>query len=358
MGIFDDNLLYPGISALVAAMGPAGARAVGAFDRGLQLQSVMRQRDEQAQRDQKLRDILPQIFGQTNTVETPAALPPSDRMDLAADAELPDVQPTTSQPLYNTTKSTPVFSPRLQALGKAVGEVDPRAALSLATRGLQEKEDFKLGPGEAYYRGGEIVAERPALPPRPTTPPRPVYHTAGGETIASVYNPATGGWDERRAPVAPAPATPPRELSDIERQNIQNQIDTRNARLGLERQNTTSQVSERNARITRLQNITQKASDPKATLGQLSSSLNALVRERDSIETPDEDKQEIQTAIQAIRSRIAEVGGGAAAGQGGTPSGMPDPKKHKGKTGTDTATGTRYQSDGTKWVPIGKITEY
>ena len=33
-------------------------------------------------------------------------------------------------------------------------------------------------------------------------------------------------------------------------------------------------------------------------------------------------------------------------------SNMPDPAKYKGKTGTDTATGKRYKSDGTKWVEI------
>lgn len=71
-------------------------------------------------------------------------------------------------------------------------------------------------------------------------------------------------------------------------------------------QRTTRELNE--IRIKRLKQTMELANDPKATLGQLSASLNALLRERDSIDTPPEEKAEISQAIRVIRQRITEIG--------------------------------------------------
>ena len=74
----------------------------------------------------------------------------------------------------------------------------------------------------------------------------------------------------------------------------------------IERTKTDTALSR--ARTKRLELAGRIAGDPRSTLGQLSSSLNALVRERDSFETSDQERPEINQAIRAIRSRLAEAG--------------------------------------------------
>ena len=78
--------------------------------------------------------------------------------------------------------------------------------------------------------------------------------------------------------------------------------------LDLRQENLKGQIEERKARTQHLRQMMDIANDPKATLGQLSAYANALLRERDSIETPEEDKPEITNELRRIRKRMAEMG--------------------------------------------------
>lgn len=84
--------------------------------------------------------------------------------------------------------------------------------------------------------------------------------------------------------------------------------------LDVRRRNLESQIEVRRNRENRLKEATNLVKDPKVTLGQLSASLNALIRERDSLDTPKEDKAEINLAINSIRRRMVELGKGSVGG--------------------------------------------
>jgi len=78
--------------------------------------------------------------------------------------------------------------------------------------------------------------------------------------------------------------------------------------------------------------------------------MNALIRERDSIETPEEDKPVINDAIRAVRSRLADIGknpngaqpAAAAPQPTAAPPGKPIGRTKDGKTVYQGADGKKY----------------
>ena len=96
-----------------------------------------------------------------------------------------------------------------------------------------------------------------------------------------------------------------------------------------------ARLGEIRARTSRINEALRIAKDPKATLGQLSAYGNFLVRQRDSYETPEEDKPQINEALKTITKRLGEhgmslgVGGSTVPGSSTQPGTTEQPKTYE-----------------------------
>lgn len=326
--------LLPLGAGFLAGLTPGTARMAHTGLATLGLVQQAQQRQEEERRRRKLAEAIPQLLGATNTVRTPAASLPATTTSLGLAAEEggqfgAGSVPQATEIAPETTRETPVFTPHARSLLSTVGEHAPEQALGIIARQLfKEEEPYTLGPGHARFRGGEKLAEVAPLTPQA------------------------------------------RPLNPLEERNIQSQIDERKARAAqvgqprplnpLEEQNIRSQMSERNARIGRLNSLTVSgAGGPQMTMGQLSASLNALIRNRSQPGLTSEEVEAIDRDIVEVRLAMAQVrnaGGGGAAGS--EMAQLPPAAKHNGKIVRDTQTGQRFQSNGTDWIPLQGGGEY
>jgi len=267
----------------------------------------------------------------------------------------------------------PVFSPQAQKLGEALAAANrPDLALGIASKVLMKEPEkpHVFGSPETGYYGLTSGQQQPTelvkgVGRRESTPPRPYFGEQGDQGVSSYCDPtnpkAVGGWVTEKTPLGAKPA---RQMSPEEQALSNARLRNEQARTGLIGAQTGAARSESDLRMQRLQNLKElasKASDPKTTTGQLSSSLNALLRERDSVAADEysaEEKADLNSAIKGIRSRLAELGRtqGAQSAQpaaaAATPPGKPIGKTKDGKivyesTEIDPRTGKprRYVAD-------------
>jgi len=335
------QLAYPILNTLLAASGNRGALAAHALNQGMGISNqyaAQRKADEQ---NALLRQKLGDIF--KSTTDTPAATLPGATTNLGlaseeaaglqglnepkeATAGTPSFasiapQPTTVAP----ATSKPAFTPAQQKLGEALSQANrPDLALGLIEKMMDRQRKLtQVRPGGALVdEEGNVTYQAPAAPVRQPTPPRPVIGEHG--TMIPTQDPNTGQWTWPEKPTASL-AAPARAISPEQKALEEAKLKTEQARPGLIGAQTgaaNAQATAARARADRLATLAKTASDPKTTTGQASAAMNALIRERDSIETPEEDKPIINDAIRAVRTRLAEIG----RNPNGAPGAAPPPK--------------------------------
>lgn len=327
----------------LAGATPGTARAAQGLATGMQMVGQAQEQKRQIARREEMNKRLSGLLGQTQPVNVNKV---GVNPETATFETVPEDQPfgdfysnpagAPPLPTYQATEQRPVFSDRDRRLGELAIEADrPELAFSLLTREPRQPHTFGSAETGYYAMGpdGQPQQVIPGVGRREPTPPRPVYTQMGGEGVRSVYNPQTGAWEESRQPLTPAPA---RQLGPEEKEFRAAQTESARSESALRRQ-----------RIQNLQNNMAKANDPKATAGQLSSAYNALIRDRDSVETPEEDKPVINDAIRQIRSRLAALGKdpnvqSAPSGQPALPQGKPIGRTKNGKMAYERPNGSRY----------------
>lgn len=363
---------YPLGLALLSATGQRGANAAYGLNTGLGIANRFNQQQKQDEQNKLLGQSLGSLLKSTTPVSTPTTVAAQQVNPSTASYEMPDTADNqaavpqrnsaqswrtamagavpSSVPLERVIKTSekPIFSPQAQKLGDALinaGRGD--ALLPIIARQVIKEQQAPHTFGNAELgmfrldENGQPVPLVPGVGRREATPPRPVFATQGGEGVQSVYNKDTGQWETQRAPLTAAPA---RQMSpeeaDLQRARLRNE----QARTGLIGAQTQNARSESDVRVQRLQNLKElasKANDPRTTAGQASAALNALLRERDSLEADfysPEEKQNLNDAIKGIRNRLAELGrsqgaqGQPAAANPNDPLGIRPPGKAVGKT--------------------------
>ena len=366
------QLGYPLLSALVSATGPRGANIAQGLNTGMAITNryaEQRKADEENKiLSQKIGDVFKSITPVSST-STVASMPVNPQTASFSMPSAPDDQGTPVAPVpleqQTTVSQKPVFSPQMQKLGEALAvSRNPSAALGIAERALTAKQQpmQHFGSPETGYYGvapGETTATQlvPGVGRRPATLPRPVVSEYG--TMIPIKDPTTG---EITWPSAPTPAlsAPARQLSPEQSALEAAKLRTEQQRPGLigaqtgaanaSASNSKAQAGAATARASRLNNLAKTAADPRATTGQASAAMNALIRERDSIETPEEDKPVINDAIRAVRSRLADIGknpngaqpAAAAPQPTAAPPGKPIGRTKDGKTVYQGADGKKY----------------
>ena len=331
---------YPLLAAGLSAAFPVrGTRAVAGLSAGLntanyynqlarQQQELQRQEEDRQQLRNKLADFLGSTQATPRPEDTEGPL-----MESGAFGQAPTVPDSPSKSLA-------------QALNEAN---QPAAAVKLLEAAMAKPGLVNVAPGGTLYdpNQGRPVFTSPNKPP---TQQRPVSVAPGGTLI----NPETGDV-MYEAPALPPP--PQRPMNVAPGGTLFDPATGKPIYTAPESPSQRATTAERNARAKRINDLTKTANDPKATAGQLSSAYNALIRDRDSIETPEEDKPVLNEAIRGLRARLAELGKTPglpppAAAPGGEMAQMPPAAQHKGKTIRDTVTGKRFKSDGKQWNPI------
>lgn len=330
------QLGYPLAAGIVSGLFPnRGGRAVAGLTAGLNtanyFNQLQRQQQELAKQEQE-KQILGDKLGEYLNAEkfvTPRidpstiAMPPEEQTG-------PEISPNVAAP---TNKAPVVPDSAHKSLAQAlIAAGQPAAALKFI-EAEKEKPLLNVGPGHS-------LVDPITLEPKYSAPPTPMSVRPGG----SLVNPATGAsiYTAAEAPRPPMSVAPGHSVYDVDRGvevfTAPEKVDPLEA---LKKRNLESQIGsrakeneERQARINKINSLVNISKDPKATAGQLSSAYNALIRDRDSIDTPEEDKPVLNEAIRGIRNRLAELGrppgGGQPAAQP-TPAAAP-PGKPIGKT--------------------------
>jgi len=371
------QLGYPLLSALVSATGPRGANIAQGLNTGMAITNRYAEQRKADEQNKLLGQSLGNLLKSTTPVSSTQSVASMPVNPATASFEMPGVKEQTiddinpSQKLgdalapvplekQTTVTQKPAFSPQVQQLGDAlVNARRPDMLLPMLTRELMRDPKLtSVRPGGSLVdEQGNVKYQAPPPPVREATPPRPVFGTQGGEGVSSVYNPATKQWEVNRAPLTAAPA---RQLPPEESERVRAQTAVENARIPLigaqmgaanaSASNSKAQAGAATARASRLNNLAKTAADPRATTGQASAAMNALIRERDSIETPEEDKPVINDAIRAVRSRLADIGknpngaqpAAAAPQPAAAPPGKPIGRTKDGKTVYQGADGKKY----------------
>lgn len=355
-------LPYAILSGIGSAADPSLARGFRGVNSVAQLGAEYERYARERRRKQKISEAMAPIIGAGTEKKTTApgidlsqaelTLPQDQRVSSIYGNGSP-LSPAKPLPTYEKTEKTPsILSPAAQAYTQALLKAgDIQGAQAIVNRAMTQKPE---APQRHYEVKGALINPE-TLQPDYVAPPEAVketwrpYNIDLGDRIESGVVSSTGRKAE--TVVRPKGRAPEKPESEIDTK-------IKNARLDQIRQST----QESRAREGRIGRLVKIAGSPKATLGQLSASLNALVRERDSFETPESEKADIQDAIRIIREKIIGRGTGKGTavptGADGAMEKMPDAGSHKGRIVRDTATGQRFQSDGDRWAPIDTMTEY
>lgn len=302
-------LPYAIASGIGSAVDPSLARGFRGINSVAQIGADYEQYAQQRKRKQRLSEAMAPIIGATTEKKTTApgidlsqaslSVPADQRVSSVYGNGSP-LSPAAPLPTYQKTEQVPMFPPHVQAYAQALLQAgDTQGAQALINRAMTQKPQ---APPRHYEVKGALINPE-TLQPDYVAPPEAVketwrpYNIDLGDRIESGVVSSTGQKAETVIrPKGRAPEKPESEL------------DTRIKNANLDRIRQSTQESRaREGRISRLVKI---AGSPKATLGQLSASLNALVRERDSFETPEEERADIQEAIGIIRQKIIGMGTG------------------------------------------------
>ena len=296
---------------------PGTARAARGIATGLQLVGQAQEQQKQNQQRQAAAQRLQELFATTQ--------------------QAPQLE-TEPGDVPVGTRPVPVFSPGQQKLGEALVAADQIGPAAQYAGGILGKESkpYNVSPGGRLVspQGQELYA----APEAQQREQWQQYTVDLGDRVETgLYNRTTG--KRRSHGVTPKGAALPRQVSPQEQELKGAQI-----------QNIQSERNLREQRIKNLQASLDKVNDPKTTAGQLSAVYNALIRDRDAIETPKEDIPVINDAIRQIRSRLAELGKTPSAQPAATPAtqppttppGKPIGKTRDGRVVYEAADGSRY----------------